>query len=144
MDGSSRLKIEADLKRLARIRAFIENAASSQGADKQTVDDMLLAANEAVTNIILHGYQGQPGMIEIEVSCQASDLVVRLRDQAPHFDPLSFPEPDTELPLDQRPFGQMGIHVLRNFTDRLSYRITQDGSNELTLIKHNARKRIGD
>ena len=144
MDETSRLKFEADLKNLARIRAFVERAATSSGADQEAVSDMVLAMNEAVTNIIIHGYRGQPGMIEIEVYYEGTTLVVRLRDWAAEFNPLSFPEPDIDLPLEKRPFGKMGIHLIRHFTDRLSYRITSDGSNEFSLIQQNARKLIGD
>ena len=144
MGETSHMEIKADLKDLARIRAFVESAATSQGADREAVDDMVLAMNEAVTNIILHGYGGRPGMIEIDVSYNGADLVIKLRDQAPQFDPLTYPEPDITMPLEKRPFGRMGIHVMRRFTDRLSYRVAGDGSNELTLIKHDARALIGD
>ena len=52
-----------------------------------------------VTNIIEHGYQGQPGSIEIEVTTREDALIIQLRDQAPPFDPTSVPPPIYPSPL---------------------------------------------
>ena len=41
--------------------------------------------------VLVHGYQGELGMIEIAVRREADALVVRVRDQAPPFDPTGIP-----------------------------------------------------
>jgi serine/threonine-protein kinase RsbW len=140
MDEMFRFRIAADLNNLATIRRFVEDAAASRPADPEAIAEMLLAMNEAATNIIVHGYQGQPGIIEVEVGYDKDALVVCLRDRAPAFDPTLVPAPDLTLPLEQRPFGGMGIHMMRQFTDELLYRTTPDGSNELILVKKNVRQ----
>jgi serine/threonine-protein kinase RsbW len=99
------------------------------------VDDILLAVDEAATNIIVHGYRGQPGDIEIEVENQDGSLAVSLRDKAPPFDPTRVPMPDLSLPLDQRPFGGMGVHLMRQCMDDVIYRAPPQGGNELILVK---------
>jgi len=140
MPEPNRLSIEADCNHLETLRRFVEQAARQGNAHSEDVDDMILAATEAATNIILHGYQGQPGSIQIEVKYEGDDLVVRLRDQAPPFDPTTAPPPDLSLPLEKRPLGGMGIHIMRRLTDRLVYRVNERGGNELTLIKKVTRK----
>lgn len=133
------MRIDADLKNLATIRRFIvESAAQSGSSNPEAIADMLVAVNEAVTNIIVHGYQGQPGVIDIEVTYDRDNLVVSLQDRSPPFDPTSVPAPDVSLPLAQRPFGGLGIHLMRQFTDGVIYRPTADG-NELILIKKNVQ-----
>ena len=62
-------------------------------------------------------------------------LVVRIRDAAPPFDPRSVPEPRLDLPLSQRPFGGMGIHLARTLTDAIDHRILPGGGNEVTVTK---------
>jgi serine/threonine-protein kinase RsbW len=101
---------------------------------------MLLAVDEAATNIIVHGYRGQPGAIEIDVEKQDSSLAVSLRDQAPPFDPTSVPVPDLSLPLDQRPFGGMGVHLIRQSMDEVIYRVPPQGGNELILVRKTRTK----
>ena len=120
----------------AALRQAIEQAILAAGGNADATADMILALNEAVVNSLRHGYQEQPGLVEIEVWRQAQTLVVHLRDSAPLFDPTLSPTPDTTRPLTSRPLGGMGIHMMRNFTDELHYQATRDGRNQVTLIKY--------
>jgi len=117
------------------MRRFVEDHTTALGLDPSDVYDILLAVNEMVTNIIVHGYRGQPGTIEIALRPADDTLIIHLRDQAPPFDPTRVPAPDLTRPLHQRPPGGMGIHLTRRFIDTLSHRITAEGDNELTLVK---------
>lgn len=134
------LRIAADVKNLVTLRRFVEGAAARGGGDPQAIADMLIAMNEAATNIILHGYQGRPGIVEVEVGYDGDALVVALRDQAPAFDLTLAPPPDVTLPLERRPLGGMGVYMMRQLTDELIHRTTTDGRNELILVKKDARK----
>jgi len=129
------IRVVAELPNLAVIRRFVEETATALKADRDAIDDMIQAVDESATNIIVHGYRDQPGHIEIEVIQEGNVLVVRLRDQAPLFDPTRAPPSDVTLPLERRPFGGLGIHLTRRFTDSVTYRITSEGGNELTLRK---------
>jgi serine/threonine-protein kinase RsbW len=135
MTQGSILQVAAELANLGVIRHFVDETATGLKFDCNVIADMLQAVEEAVANIILHGYKRRPGKIEVEVQREESKLVVQLRDQAPHFDPTGFPPPDLTLPLEERRPGGLGIYLMRKFTDRVTYRVTADGSNELTLVK---------
>ncbi len=125
----------AELANLAVVRHFVEEMAAGFGFDRRVIDDMLQAVDEAVANTVLHGYNGRPGEIKVEVQREGNQLIVRLQDQAPHFDPTGFPSPDLALPLEERAPGGLGIYLMRHFVDAVTYRVTSDGSNELTLVK---------
>jgi anti-sigma regulatory factor (Ser/Thr protein kinase) len=129
------LHVTADVEQLATIRAFVERHARELGSDAFDTYDLVLAVNEMATNIVVHGYRGQPGAIEIELRQLGDAIEVRLRDRAPLFDPTRAPAPDLSLPLHKRPLGGMGVHVTRELMDSLSYRVTPEGENELTLTK---------
>ena len=126
------------LEDLAGIRRFIKEAMEHWGADEETVEGFVMAVNEGVTNVLLHGYQAQSGIVEIEVQHSGSKFVVTLRDEAPLYDPTGCPAPDTRAPLEKRGSGGMGIHMMRHFTDSLEYRVTGDGHNELIFTKTEA------
>ena len=49
--------------------------------------------------------------------------------------PESVPPPDVTQPLDERPLGGMGIHLMRQLMDEVTHRATPQGGNELTMIK---------
>lgn len=135
MKGDNLLNVSADVENLGVIRRFLEERAAALGASSEVIADMILAVNEAATNIIVHGYQGSPGVIEVEIREERGDLWVTMRDRAPHYDPTRAPMPDLNAPLSARPFGGMGVHMMRHYTDELRYRVTPDGRNELTLVK---------
>jgi serine/threonine-protein kinase RsbW len=65
-------------------------------------------------------------------------LLIKVLDDAPLFDPTATPTPDITVPLAQRPFGGMGVHMMREFVDELKYQVTANGRNQLTLVKHHA------
>ncbi len=130
-----------ELKDLAEVRRFVEEAATDVGGEVEAVSELVLAVNEAVCNIITHGYGYRPGIVAIDVIQNGDDLTIRLRDQAPPFDPTSVPAPDITIPLDQREYGGMGVHMMRSLTDEMTYRVTADGWNELNLIKHDALRK---
>lgn len=129
------LEVPAELSRLAEIRHFVAQQAVRLSADPEMVDAVVLAANEVVTNTIVHGYRGRSGIIEVEVGRVEDALVVCLRDQAPLFDPTGVPQPDLTIPLHRRPPGGMGVHLTRQATDAMTYCVAPDGCNELTLVK---------
>jgi serine/threonine-protein kinase RsbW len=127
------LRVSAELPNLAAIRCFIEDTAAALQVGPDAIADMIQAVEEAAANVIVHGYRGQPGEIEVETSSEQTALVVRLRDHAFAFDPTRAPPPDLTLPLETRRLGGLGIHLMRHFTDSMTHRVTPDGGNELTF-----------
>jgi len=128
---------------LAEMRRFVEEVAAAGTGEPDAVADMLLAMNEATTNLVQHGYRGKPGIIEIEVGYEGEALVVCVRDWSPPFDPVRVPDRDLTVPLEERPPGGLGITMMRQLTDELIYHHGPDGANELMLIKMGARARKG-
>lgn len=125
----------ARLDDLARIRAFVRDGARALGASPEAAGDLVIAVDEAATNAIRHGYRGRPGPIGVEVAREGSGVLVRLVDDAPVFDPTGRPAPDLDLPLETRPFGGMGIHLMRVSVDRLVHRSVGRSGNDLTFFK---------
>ncbi len=120
---------------LAEIRRLIESAVVCLWEPGEVVTELVIAINEAVTNVLVHGYQGQPGHMVVKVSRDNAALRVCLQDQAWPFNPTAVPTPDITLPLAQRQPGGMGVHLMRQFTHRLQYRALPEGGNELVLVR---------
>lgn len=129
------LRVAADVHELAAVRSFVETQAGALRVTPNAVYDLVLAANEIATNMVVHGYRGQPGTIEVELRPEGDTVAIVLRDQAPPFDPTQAPTPDITVPLALRPPGGMGIHLTRGLTDLITHRLSPGGGNEVTLIK---------
>ncbi len=127
-----------------RIRASYEQLQlAEQGIDelgrhRQWPEELLfkvkLAVEEVGLNIINHGYEGDDsGEIEIRFHCGAEVLTIDIIDEAGAFDPLTeTPPPDTSAGIEERPIGGLGVHLVREMMDEVSY-IREGNRNRLTL-----------
>jgi len=133
------LDVSAELSHLSMVRSFIAQAARGFCQDENYIYDLVLAVDEAVTNIIVHGYsqvQGAtPGSIHLTVEPVSGGLAVTIQDDAPWFDPTRHPSPDFTLPLEMRQRGGMGIHLVRQLTETLEYQALPAGGNWLRMVK---------
>jgi serine/threonine-protein kinase RsbW len=135
-----RITIPAELDRLAEIRAVVRGVATGCEAPADCVDDLVQAVDEAATNIIVHGYRGASGDIELTAELVDDDIVITLSDTAPPYDPTTVPPPDLSIPPAQRRPGGMGVHLMRLATDSLVHRTRPGGGNILTLTRARARR----
>ena len=132
-----RLLVTADVERLAEVRAFVREAVATFGGSKRVADDLVQAVDEATCNVMLHGYGGAPGEIEIEAALRDGRIEIQLLDRAPAFDPTAAPTQDVSRPpASRRPGGMgVGIHLLLTMTDEVRHHVRPDGGNELILVR---------
>lgn len=126
--------VPATLDRVAEVRAFVREAAAAAGASDGVIADVVQATDEAATNVVVHGYAGQPGELEVQVVLQDGRLEVRLLDRAPTFDPTAVPAPNLSVPPLRRRPGGMGVHLIRAATDETRHHRRPGGGNELVLV----------
>jgi anti-sigma regulatory factor (Ser/Thr protein kinase) len=129
-------EIDADLGQLHRIREYVTEAAVALNVDAGALDDLRLAIDEAVTNVLTHGYGGA-GKINIELLADGADIVVKLVDEAPAFDPAFAPHVDLRPPGERDQPGGFGVYLIQSVMDDVRHRPTETG-NELTMIKRGA------
>jgi anti-sigma regulatory factor (Ser/Thr protein kinase) len=105
-------------------------AAVQQAAD--------LALEEHLTNITRYAYDdARPHDVRVCLEIKEGYLAVEVEDDGRPFDPLQRPEVDVSVPLETKPIGGLGIHLIRQFMDEVQYR-REGNKNVLTM-----RKRLG-
>jgi anti-sigma regulatory factor (Ser/Thr protein kinase) len=127
--------VEAELENLKDVRRFVQQSGRALGIDEETLGDLCLVVDEAVTNVILHGYDGSGGSVDLCVRGEGQDLVVTIRDSAPAFEPSGIESPHLDEPLVNRKFGGMGVYLIRKLTDEVEFRVLPDSGNELYMRK---------
>jgi len=133
------LRLANDLAGLAGLADRIERFGSEQGLATNVVNALNVALDEAVSNAINHGYDaGMRGEIAVRLRRETDRVEVEVEDDGRPFDPLQVPPPDLTLPLERRPIGGLGIHLIRNLMDEVSY-ARRDGRNVLKMAKHLAK-----
>ena len=96
---------------------------------------MVSPLEEAVTNVMLYAYpEGTDGLVEIDASVREDQVTFVLCDNGKPFDPTAAPEADINLSVEERPIGGLGIYLVRNIMDEVSYERDR-GKNLLTMIK---------
>ena len=123
------------------IRPATEQAESWLAERHVSFEAMYLASltiEELVTNCIKYGYDDPAGRtIDMMFSVEGQVLRIEVVDDGRPFNPLDAPAPDLSIPIEQRPIGGLGLHLLRELSDEAHYE-RRDGSNRLTLLKRMA------
>ncbi len=132
------LSVKASLDNLQEIRSYVDRAGASLGVSDSALGDLRLAVDEAVTNVIIHGYGDLEGNVEICMEAIGNSVIVRIRDRAESFVPDQIDAPQLKTPLKDRPFGGMGIFLIKKMTDEAEFLPLPGGGNEIRLVKHGA------
>lgn len=127
-----RFELSASSEVLSPFRKELRQILSAEGWEKKSVDEILLAVDEALTNIIRYAYQGKPGKMTISIFASDDKIEIVIEDQGKKFDPTQVPPP--ELPR-QKP-GGLGVHFIKTIMDHVVYEGHKVEGNRLRLIKH--------
>src|ERR1700730_6465643 len=124
--------------RQAEIRgavALVNQFGADNGLPDSIVCDLSVALDEALNNIIAYGYQdGAADEIVVTLGYAPPEILLEIEDGGRAFDPLQMPPPDLTAPLQDRKVGGLGIHLIRNLMDDVSYTRTVD-KNCLRMVK---------
>lgn len=128
------LNLKSRVSELAQIPPWIERLASRFSIPKSTQFAMNLCLEEALSNVIWHGYSGKPDhSIAVHFANPREDyFVLVVEDQSPPFNPVDSPELPALNKLENSQIGGQGIRLLRQFADMLEYQATPTG-NRLSI-----------
>lgn len=129
------ITLNNDIQEVTQLTMFVEEVCELAGMDASTTMQMNLAMEEAVVNVINYAYPaGERGEIDIEALINNEWLKFVISDQGTPFDPTAKEEADTTLSAEERPIGGLGIFLVRQLMDEVSY-TRKEGKNVLTLGK---------
>lgn len=96
-----------------------------------------VAVEEALVNIIKHGYHEKEGEISLSfLQTGPREIALEIKDRAPFFNPLeNQPLFDPSQSLDERQVGGGGLYLLGKLVDKLTYR-REEPFNILLLQKY--------
>jgi serine/threonine-protein kinase RsbW len=130
------LQISGSLEAVALARHFVHQAALEAGFDERAAHHCVLAADEACTNVIEHGYgvDGSGQVIDIWCRKEGDTFVITVLDDSPIFNPLTTPDPNPTVSLNEREPGGWGIFFIKKLMDHVVY--DRVGSrNRLLMLK---------
>jgi len=123
------------IEELSQLVPFIESFFEQEQLPSTQMFQINLALDEIVTNVINYAYPGnEKHEFCVEMSHADGEIVVEVRDSGVAFDPTQQPVADTTLSVEERPIGGLGITIVREMMDSVTYK-REDGENILTLKK---------
>ena len=116
-----------------RMKEYLLATTDKAHFDDHQANRLRLAVEEAVGNIIDYS-----GATEMTLSADISNglLSITITDNGKPFNPLAAPEPDLDMPIEDREPGGLGIMYMRKMSDDLSYQRT-DHQNILIIKMRN-------
>lgn len=138
--GRSRLTIPNDLAYLSAVRAYVREIARMAGFAEEEIGDIELGVDEAVTNVIQHGFEaGEEAAFDILCEQVPTRLEVIIREKGVPFDPSAVPPyPQGPAPEDVPERG-LGFHLIHRAMDEFTFRNLGPGGKETRLIKYLSR-----
>lgn len=131
----AKLTFSARLENLELMLRFIKGGAEKLDFSSKKLNQIQIASEEALVNIINYAYPDEDGSVEIVYNIEDGEsLVIQITDWGIPFDPLSLPDPDTEAPLEERAVGGLGVYMMRSVMDEVRYK-REGERNILTLVK---------
>jgi sigma-B regulation protein RsbU (phosphoserine phosphatase) len=123
-----------EVRRLLRI---VDGFCLGHGIPDRVARHLTVAVDEAVTNVIAHAFDHDPGSHEVRVRLEVDGETVRaeIEDDGRPFDPTSVHAPRMDLSLEDLPVGGLGVHLMRSLVDRIEYE-RDKYANRLILTKH--------
>lgn len=131
------LVIEAKRENLPEVQAFIDEQLEAVGCSMPTQIAIDVAVEELFVNIASYAYGQGEGVAMVQVTVHEDPLSVEITfiDNGEPYDPLAKPDPDTTLSVKERKKGGLGIFMVKNTMDNVSYEY-KDGKNILTIKKN--------
>ena len=130
------LSVKSSTDNLSIIRDFIKNTALSLGYSNAVIGNIILAVDEACTNIIKHAYKYSPsGDIQIELNRIANKFIITILDNGIEFDPNLIPEPDIKEYYKQRRIGGLGMYLMKKMMDEVVYSKYKN-KNQVKMVKY--------
>lgn len=113
--------VVADLAREARL-------------DQHDAYRLRLAADEITTNIAMHGYRGECGLVTVTGGVDEDWVWLRIEDEAPRFDPTRYAQARPTDPADG-PVGGHGLFLALRSLDNFAYEYTSGRNRNLLRLR---------
>lgn len=134
---NNKMKVEFSSKSIneALARVIISGFVMPLDPTIEEISDIKTAVSEAVTNCVIHGYDGKDGVITMEAEIDDRTLIIRISDNGvgiTDIDKAREPLYTTKPECDR---SGMGFTVMESFMDSLHIESAPDMGTSVTMIK---------
>jgi len=130
-----RISVGAHPGGVGEVNAAFADFAEAHALPAEVRRSVNVALDELLANVLAHAKTGRdPCSVTVEVELDEERVTVTLTDDGPPFDPFEQEAPDTTLSVEERPIGGLGLHLVGQLMDQVSYQ-RREGHNVVVLVK---------
>jgi len=129
-----RMSVASDAAQLPVLTRFLKDFWTAAGLPPAESVSFELALEEVFMNVVMHGSAATASQVEVSVILCDDGLTLMVADDGPEFDPLLLPAPDVAASLEERKVGGLGVFLVRQMMDAVSYQRVA-ARNQLRMTK---------
>jgi anti-sigma regulatory factor (Ser/Thr protein kinase) len=127
--------VPSDAAQLPILTQFLQEFWSAADLPPAETVTFELALEEIFMNVVMHGSPaGRVPRVDVSLALCDGCLTLMIEDDGPSFDPLLLAAPDVTASLEERRVGGLGVYLVRQMMDAVSYR-RLGGHNQLSMTK---------
>lgn len=139
-NNQSSIKTYRALKsEVPKMTLFVKKTLEQSSIDILIINDIILAFDEAATNIIMHAYNGlefiESKTVDVHIEIDTNKIHIVLKDNGKFFDGTGIPLPDLKENMKGNRKGGFGIYIMKSLMDKIHYQRINN-YNITTLIKN--------
>ena len=130
------LTVIATLENYDRVAEFVEGELEIRDVPVAAQAQIVIALDEMYTNVAKYAYADDPGEVTVRLDFteQITEVKMTIMDCGIPYDPLKRPDPDVTLEAEARQIGGLGIYMVKQMMDDVSYEY-RGGMNILRIRK---------
>jgi sigma-B regulation protein RsbU (phosphoserine phosphatase) len=130
------IRIQNDLGEIERVNREFSEFLEGHGHPAALGYKFNVVFDEMLSNIVSYAYNDDDGHhIDVDIELSGDRVVATISDDGIPYNPFSTAMPDTDLPLEERQIGGLGVHLTRNLMASTTYQRKID-RNVTTLMQN--------
>ena len=131
------LTVEAKVEKLHDVIAFVDEYLEKWDCPMSSIAQIELAVEELFVNIAHYAYKDKEdgGTAKISIRHLGKDVEIIFTDSGTPYNPLERSDPDITLSADDRDIGGLGIYIVKQSMNSVSYEYIGD-NNVLKMRKN--------
>ena len=136
MDNEMKLEFKSKSSNEAFARIAVAAFASQLDPTLEEISDIKTAVSEAVTNCIIHGYDGKDGVVHINCKLYENTIDIEVIDYGKGIENLEVAKQPLYTSKPELDRSGMGFTIMENFMDEISVESIVNVGTKVKMKKH--------